>query len=203
LLLCGFLAGCSLGNKRNKAEDPLLGNPKGPPGPGAPAAPPPGTRSQAEVPPIPTASSSPSNAALAANPLPGSRPLSIGSVDAAATPAGTLTSGPSNGAKLSRPEPIVQPIPRDAGSTAPGTSAVVPVGTWGAAGQQPTTTDPIQQKLKDRGVTFQRQEVVSGGIHFSCTVPNPQNPAVTRFFEATAPDYPSAVQAVLQQMDQK
>jgi hypothetical protein len=145
-----------------------------------------------------------STAALAAgDPLPGSRPLVIGMPQE--TPAsgwpGALTSAPKAttgaGAVLSRPEPIVQPVPRDDSAPVP---AVATAPTAAPPGGAP---DPFDAQLKARGVTMRRADNVAGGVKFSCLVPNPQNPNVSRVYEAIGPDYASAVRAVLWKIDQQ
>jgi hypothetical protein len=42
---------------------------------------------------------------------------------------------------------------------------------------------------------------VAEGVKFTCAVPNRHNPDISRFYEATASGYPTAVRAVLQQID--
>jgi hypothetical protein len=189
-----FLTGCSglLHGSKNHKTDPLLGDPakdgdKG--GSGGPS------RTGSNVPPIPSASSS-SNAALAmATPLPGARPLSIGEpLNEQARPATALTSANNvpGGATLSRPPPVVVPVPRETADAQPALMTV-------AANQ---SNEYFLSQLRARGVSWHRADSVPGGIRFSCIVPNRQNPTVTRTFEATAPDFPAAVNAVLQQIDQ-
>src|SRR5207248_1703206 len=78
--LAGLLAaGCSNTNQGHLTGDPLFGEfgikQPGPASPPAPSTP--STKSQAGLPPIPTAQFSSSPAALAAGPLPGARPLAI------------------------------------------------------------------------------------------------------------------------------
>src|SRR5438552_7110154 len=74
-----LLAGCSNTNQGHLTGDPLFGEfgikQPGPASPPAPSTP--STKSQAGLPPIPTAQFSSSPAALAAGPLPGARPLAI------------------------------------------------------------------------------------------------------------------------------
>jgi hypothetical protein len=63
--------------------------------------------------------------------------------------------------------------------------------------------DPAQlAALKQRGVLWQNQQQVDGGMHFSCAVPNPKDASFSRVYEATAADLRSAVNAVLEQIDQ-
>src|SRR5437870_2739149 len=109
------LAGCG-GQRSHLAGDPLFGEfglkqpgPSSPP----PASVPP-SRTQAGVPPAPSAQFSSTPAALAAGPLPGARPLAI---DGANPPSLIPTS--AQGAAL---KPTVQPVPRE--GAAPSTGVV-------------------------------------------------------------------------------
>jgi hypothetical protein len=219
------LPGCA-GNNNNKLAhgDPLYGEtqPRGP-GP-APASPPPqppnNNRGQGQVPPVPTATSSPSNAAMASSGLPGGRPLAIAQNDPGGAGTAAVPSAPVN---LKRPEPIVVPIPRENALPGPGVvpSNVLTTGAW--APQQPASppnqanlvgqqaanssapvSAAVQAQLRARGATWWKEESVPEGVRFSCiVVPNPANLDSTRVFEATARDSASAVQAVLQQIDQQ
>ena len=72
-----------------------------------------------------------------------------------------------------------------------------------AAQNNAAPADQLQSQLKSRGVTWQRAENVAGGVKFSCIVPNPQNPQVSRAYEAIGPDYPAAVRAVLWEIDNR
>lgn len=190
-----FLTGCSNGGllhgSKNHKTDPLFGDPAskdndkggGPP------------RTSSNVPAIPPATAS-SNVALAmATPLPGARPLSIGenvNEPVPARPATTLTStNTTPGNALSRPQPVVVPLPRETPDVQPALMTV-------PASQ---SNEYFLSQLRARGVTWHRADSVPGGIRFSCIVPNRQNPTITRTFEATAPDFPAAVNAVLQQID--
>ena len=80
----------------------------------------------------------------------------------------------------------------------PAAAPVTPAATNNAA-----PVDQLQSQLKSRGVTWQRAENVAGGVKFSCIVPNPQNPQVSRAYEAIGPDYPAAVRAVLWEIDNR
>jgi hypothetical protein len=62
--------------------------------------------------------------------------------------------------------------------------------------------DTLEAQLKSRGVQGQRSQNVPEGIKFSCVVPRRDNSGSMRVYEATASDYPSALRAVLQQIDQ-
>jgi hypothetical protein len=130
-----------------------------------------------------------------------------------------LTSGSKENANavLSSPQPVIQPVPRE-------NSPVVPATNWDK-GQPPPTpnplltqqpaavsptppgqqmeNDPFQAQFKARGVTWRKAENVAGGVRVTCTVPNPQNPQVSRAYEAIGPDYPAAARAVIWEIDNK
>jgi hypothetical protein len=224
LALCTLITGCA-GNTNKLAQgDPLYGETQ-PRGKGVPAVPPPQpANNRGQVPPVPTATSSPSNAAMASTGLPGGRSLAI----AQNQPNTPATPGvPTAAVNLKRPEPIVVPIPRDTPLPGPGVvpSNVLMTGSWmpqhpvsppsqGNLVSQPrpspvvqalgqASDDTLQAQLRSRGVSWHKKEAVPEGVKFSCIVPSPTNPESTRVFEATARDYPSAVQAVLQQIDQQ
>jgi hypothetical protein len=193
------LAGCnSLG--MNAKQGPVMGDPLlgefGPKGvPPAKTLTPYQKTSAGPVPPIPTANSATSTAALA-----GGRPLSIngGGFAAASQPAGTLTG--SGGIILRPPEaiPSVQEVPLD--THRPGGNTGLPASTWNS---QIPSYQQLQDQLRARGVTFQKADPVADGVKLTCIVPNRLNPQVNRFYEATARDYAAAVQAVVQQIDQQ
>jgi hypothetical protein len=63
--------------------------------------------------------------------------------------------------------------------------------------------DPLQSALKARGVLSHDQKTVPEGVQVTCRVANPQDPNSIRVYEATGSDYRSAVQAVLNQIDQQ
>lgn len=187
LLCLGSLgvAGCT-GDLANAGVDPLLG-PSAAARPAAQAAgPAPG--SVTPLPRLPAPSSLTSNAALAsgAPTVPDSgQDLRIADAyrkpEAPASPGGTV---------LRRPEPVFQP----AGLAAP----AAPVAALG-------TFEQAQAALTARGVTWQRLETLAdaGEWKFSCSVPNRQNPAVNRTYEARARDALSAIQAVIDQIDRE
>src|SRR5262249_7514280 len=114
-----------------------------------------------KLPPLPSATSTASIAAIAGNdPLMGSHPLSIedtGGAQPVAAWKGTrqLTSGQS-GANLAPPAlhaPVVEPLPPDpkAGATVPGGTPAPP---W-TSSTAPQESELLQQ-LKERGVTSHR-----------------------------------------------
>jgi hypothetical protein len=65
----------------------------------------------------------------------------------------------------------------------------------------PFTWEQAQDQLRARGVNYQELENRDGQWHFVCSVPNRQNPNLSRFYEATAGDDLSAVKAVLDRID--
>jgi hypothetical protein len=208
---CFVAAGCSSPNK--KAGDPLFGelHPKGT-GPGYNPG---GTnKSELDVPPIPSANSNTSTAALAAGDLPGSRTLAIATpTDSKPAPGwqngqAALTGGTKDqpAATLSRPEPLVQPIPRAVEPT-PVTPVSNPAPAPAAnadAGAGTVNADPnLLAQLRSRGVTYQRAVNVAGGVEYSCIVTNPQNPGTSHFYKTVGPNADAAVRAVLWQIDHK
>src|SRR5262245_53485530 len=97
-------AGCSNTNQGHLTGDPLFGEfgikqpgPVSPPAPSTPAS----SKTQAGLPPIPTAQFSSSPAALAAGPLPGAKPLAIdGSGGLAASGNNNIIPASTNGVGL-------------------------------------------------------------------------------------------------------
>ncbi len=178
------LAGCAnhAGKLPNNNGDPLFG-------PGQGGAPPPPGRSSANVQQVPSAQATNplSNASLATS-LPGSRPLAI-------TPAGFSAATTSTPIPR-RQEPIVQSVPRD--GTVP---RDVPAASPTSSSASNATQNPLQEQLRARNVLWQKADDVADGVKFACIVASRHNPDVTHFYEATARDYTSAVQAVLQQID--
>jgi hypothetical protein len=158
------------------------------------------------IPAIPASNSSASNVAMTiGEPLPGSRLLAIddkakkantwqGPGPGAGAPAGTLTNAPAaaGGVQLQRPEAVADPGQRP-------TPVPVPLASSLPSGGP--SNDQLDALLKQRGVTYQHQEPVTGGIKLTCAVQNRQNPNINRFYEATAADYAGAIQAVLRQID--
>lgn len=182
-------AGCKMGDNKPK-DDPLLGikppnvNPV-PPTTGAN----PGAQSSRGVrPPIPSATSAGSTAALAS--LPGARQLSINE------PSGPAPTPKSSGV------PNVQPIPRDAPST-PGllttglaTPAVTPK-------LPPPSNVDVFAPLQARGALGRKVEQIPEGVRLTVLVPNRAETGAVRIYEATARDSAAAVQAIVQQIDQQ
>jgi hypothetical protein len=185
-------SGCKTADKK---DDPLLGvkppqvNPV-PPTTGAN----PGSQSRAGVPPIPGATSGGSTAALAS--LPNGRPLAINNGQPSPAPQNVSTA------------PTVQPIPREA----PPTPGLLTTGAWGQQTPAITpnlpsstgdhSTDGAFAPLQARGASAHFVEAIPEGVHLRVLVPN-RGDAGARVYEARARDTATAVQAVVQQIDQQ
>jgi hypothetical protein len=196
----------------------------------APAAVPKVAATDAPLPPLPAPSNSTSPAALAAGPVPALDPsndLRIG--PSPAGPFATLTSNPKppprandwqaqgNAAQETVPSttPIAIPAPPSSGQTAilqpPGAPAppdAHPVALAGGTAPPPPaprvqSLEQAQAALHGRNVVWQDLKSWSenGEWRFSCSVPNKQNPALNRTYEARASSPLAAIQAVLDKMD--
>jgi hypothetical protein len=111
--------------------------------------------------------------------------------------------------------PKVYAVPKDeAGATATPVRPLQPTGAWqpnepkaaslpsSAAATTPTPApEQLDALLQSRGVIGHKQEVVPGGIHLICAVSSPTNPNANQIYETTAPDYATAVQAIVAQID--
>jgi hypothetical protein len=216
VLFAPALAGCNGLHKRD-AEDPLVG-----PGPkGLKADPGTTTKTHSQVPPVPAANSSASNADLATGgQLAGGRPLGIDDrrpgggwqgVGPNGQPVRAVSAGDggivpaSGGVILQRPEPLgdapAQPL-QPAASTDGLTP--VPAITYGQPlpQQHPTptptlTVDQLRAELKARGGTILREEVTRDGVFIACSVPERFNPDRQHIYEHTGPDPVSTLQALL------
>ncbi|MCI0455771.1 MAG: hypothetical protein L0Z62_02160 [Gemmataceae bacterium] len=202
------IPGCRSGpGGKSGPPDPLTGEPfKG----SGPEKAPPRSQKVKAPPPLPTATSVGSPAAIAQglpgddDPLfnggrrlainnPGAQP--VGAWQATPGHSGTLTAsaaGQGAGFTLRPPQSMAGPIP-----AVPERSGVV-APQWGATGSD---YDQLQAQLKARKVVWQRQESFGEGFKFSCQVPNPYNPEFNRIYEATARDYRSAILTVIEQID--
>jgi hypothetical protein len=186
LLVC-LLTGCPQDNRR--PADPMTG-PVGGGGtsigsPGAPAVP-----VAPAVPPLPVAGGgTQSNAALAsgagARPLPGGTDLRIGSPN---TPGTWQGQSGGSGAALQPPQPAAQPV-----SSVRGVSP---------AGPRVTSYEQAMALLAAKGVQWRRLETIGdqNQSQFSCSIPNPQNPYISRTYEARAATDLDAIQAVIDQI---
>lgn len=143
--------------------------------------------------PSSTAGSAPAGPAPSAN----TPALSTPPITNPGNPAGNLAPPPSVGSltPATTATPKVMAVPHEASS-----SPILTTGSFSAAQQ---TQEILQTQLKARGVQWQKSEVVPEGIRFSCIAPSRSNPESSRIYEAVAPDYASAVQAVLLQIDRE
>jgi hypothetical protein len=202
-----FLTGCS-GFNEALSYDPLLGGPPLRPAGAATPSPP----APAPVVPPAAANSTLSPAALAAGaprPADNGRDLRTASprtntgndgwaregsagVNAAANTGQTVG---GSGALLRPPEPMNETPPRQPLSPV---SSAAPT-----RGSSVTTYEQAQEQIKARGVLWQDLKMVAetGEWKFSCSIPNRQNPAIRRTYEATANDSLAAIRAVLEQLD--
>jgi hypothetical protein len=213
LALVSGLAGCT-STPQTHAGDPLFGEyyPKGPNGQ---PMPPPNSgvnKTTSGVLPVPPASSATSTAAIANNTaLPGGRALAINEKNGVDW---TLTGNPNNNTTPAQPTanhpPIVQPVPQDPSYSAPinatsnqSTGNAVPAGTAPAPPMGMVTTDVLLATLQGKGAVGLKQEAVPDGVRVSCYVPQAGNPSNLRYMETVARDYPTGLQAILQQIDQQ
>jgi hypothetical protein len=206
---CGvlFLSGCS-GFNDAISYDPLLGGP--PLRPSVAATPAPPTPAPVALPTAPNSTLSP--AALAAGaprPVDNGRDLRTGSAPVAPANDGWARQGLASnnsasaitptvggsGAILRTPEPITQQPPLQQPSPVAGTASPRESGI--------TTYEQAQAKIKQRGALWQELKMVAetGEWTFRCSIPNRQNPAIRRTYEATASDSLAAIRAVLEQLD--
>ena len=181
--------GCNSMNK--KQGDPLFGNVK--PQPGLTGA------ANNPVPPLPGPTTTASTAALASvnpRPLDGSHDLRIPDSANPSTAAGGFV---PSGTQLQQPvmgAPLTQgfaPVSRQGQNVAsPGASTAANL-----------SYEEAQGRLAARGVTWQRLESWGdqGDWKFTCSIPNKQNPYISRTYEAEAHDPLSAVHGVLDQIE--
>lgn len=135
------------------------------------------------------------------NPVPVIQPTGPETRDVPKPPPLSGVMGVAKGAPISQAKP--GPV-ADAG----GKPAVLQTGMVTVNAPPPTTGsvipgtyEELQKELKKRGVNWQGQETTDRGVKFSCSVPDRQNPARSRVYEAEAPDYLTAIRVVLQQID--
>jgi hypothetical protein len=130
-----------------------------------------------------------SNAALASGgspkPLPGGTDLRIAGPNTPGTWQGQAT-----GAVLQAPQPAqasAQPV-----SSVRGVSP---------AGPRVTSYEQAMALLVAKGVKWRRLETIDQNqSQFSCSIPNPQNPFISRTYEARAASDLEAIQAVIDQI---
>lgn len=143
------------------------------------------------------------------------RPLAIDN-QGRALPGGQLTSGtwarpdqPQNPGY--NPNPRVEQVPDAVPTVAKNSpanwqsswgSANPPAATPGAApvaAAAPTLTETLTKQLQDRGVFNQKVESLPTGVHLTCYMSRPNGGP--RILEATAVDFATAAQGILQQID--
>lgn len=171
-----------------------------------------------EVPPVPVYRNTSSTAAMAAGmTLPGSRPLAIpasGGRHTATSYQGQQNPHspdspwvvPAHGSKeqpmLKHPIPIPQPQTKAPAHKVDANivqaSATVP--EKAKAPPKPSTEEELVKELIKRGVHPLRQEKVSEGVRFVCSVPRPEHPSAMRIYEVTAPTAQEAIRAILQKV---
>jgi hypothetical protein len=124
--------------------------------------------------------------------------MRIGS-DFPPAPAPSSTASTGWGAVLQNPEPVAGSVTHSAPAATPMAPPTPP--------PMPVPSGPImsyeqaQLVLQSHGVTWQRLETWGdkGQWKFSCSIPNKQNPAIARNFEARANAPIDAIKAVLDQ----
>jgi hypothetical protein len=192
------ITGCA-GSKSVVGADPLLGK-------SANAQPisqntpkrPSGTEASLTSQPLPPApSGTASTTALAqgvSQPLDSRYNLGMGTPGENRSWAGLTTAGNTS---LSRPEPVTGLVPPPDRSAARALESTT--------GSRLRSFEDAQALLRDRGITWQRLESAAdqGGWKFSCSIPNRQNPKVSRTYEAQARTELDAIQAVLDQIDKE
>jgi hypothetical protein len=186
------------GGDKKKTADPLLGEvhpqntaPYGPSPPDKSKAAN-DTKTSALTEPIIPAPTSNAYLASLSKPLPGGKTLAIN--DGQAPGAFQMTASS---------EPLVRPVPRD---------PAFANGAWGPPTNGSADTfrppsshfvDPQVALLQSRGVTQHRVEPLQDGrVRLTAALPQRDNVGQLRTFEVTASDFPQAVQAILQQIDQ-
>jgi hypothetical protein len=205
-------AGCHT-TKLDKAGDPLLGaavppagNPAQPHNPPQTTQTPAGTptATSANVPPIPLPAASPTNASLASQ----TRPKSLAITDGAAAGwqrGAALPVSPVGNPSQSNAAPRVEPVPA-ADSFSQQTSAPIQTTSSWTAGNRPAaaeTPEQLQKLLDAHGVAGQKLVSNPTGVHLICAVPSRANPSQNVLYEVTAPDYATAVHAVVRQIEQQ
>ena len=182
-------------NGVHKAQgDPLFGGVK--PQPGLTGA------ANTPLPPLPGPTTTASTAALASvnpRPLDGSHDLRITDPTNTPTAASGQGFGPS-GTQLQQPVMGAPPTPGFAPVSRQGQMVTNPGAIAGSAG---LSYEEAQSRLTARGVNWQRLETWGdqGDWKFTCSIPNKQNPYISRTYEAEAHDPLSAVRGVLDQLD--
>jgi hypothetical protein len=204
LLAIVLAPGCQSANEsRARQGDPLTGEMPPPVSMVGPTPPSPGqNRAATTTPQTPqsTASKSIADILTQAEPLEGGKKLAIADNRSpgggAWQPNGVQAVGQGGAPAIILRDPqvgVVQPVP------APGQSgAAQPVPQYSG-----NNLDPLQAQLRARGMVWQKTELVAGGVRFTCAVPNRQDATSLQIYQATAPDEPTAIQAVLLKINQQ
>jgi hypothetical protein len=205
LIGLSVLAGCRhTGSQTNRSgggsaatSDPLFSSTLPPPKPlastGLSQAPAGNGVTSPTLPPAPTSLTS--NAALAsATPAVLDRTNDLRISDPTRNPDSHYGQSPGgwSGAVLQKPEPMNGPQSAKA-PAAPATSA------------PPATLEQARAQLQTRGVAWMRSDYLrdQDQWQFSCSIPNPHNPNVSRTYQATAHAELDAIRAVMGQIDKE
>jgi len=140
-----------------------------------------------------------SNAALAASTpatFDHNQDLHISNPSAPDPDAGRYNPAPG-GTVLHRPEPAFEPPARH--------DSMLKQALGFTSASHGATYEQLKAQLEARGVTFRRLETWGehGGVKFTCSIPNRQNPYISRTYEAQAQDDLAAIRAVIEQMDKE
>jgi hypothetical protein len=208
-----IVSGCqSLNDSRAKpGGDPLFGEKAVDRPPIGPTPPPQNRAGMVPSPPTSTAAKSNTQALLESLPN-GKAPLSIGDTNQQTTqtaagwqpkdgqPTVTVTGATGGpGVQIKTPEAV--PIPP---VSLPAINTLQPVPTVPVNPVAPSAandTDQLLAQLKARGMVWNTQQPIAGGVRFSCGIASSQNPNAIEAYEATAADYRSAISAVLQKLN--
>jgi hypothetical protein len=191
--LLSVTGGCNSINKKPQG-DPLFGGVK--PQPGLTGA------ANSPVPPLPGPTTTASTAALASvNPRPvdGSHDLRIPDSANGQMTAGGQGFGPS-GTQL---QPPVMGAPTTPGFAPVSRQGQTVANPGAATGSSNLSYEAAQARLTSYGVAWQRLETWGdqGDWKFTCSIPNRQNPYISRTYEAEAHDPLAAVHGVLDQLE--
>ncbi len=194
------LAGCSGTHKYAKTFDPLVDGTT--PGPAQGTSPLQATTPPAVgLPPIPQSSGLTTNAALAAQ-TPRPQSLMI-TQDTGWARKRTDSPAAAPGLPVSQPKARVVPIPEDKSITAPSTAAIKQTAGWTASASAAPSKADLDAQLKSRGVVDQKQALEVNGIRLSVAVKNAANPNTVDNYSTIAPDYATAVAAIIREIDAK
>jgi hypothetical protein len=208
--LCAALVatGCQGLGRSSSEVDPLFNGPpipRGTPSQPAPAAPAVSANTgQGTLPPLSAPSSTTSPAALTGGVNPAldlNRDMRIGAGAGGSNPVAPVpVTTAQAGAVLRGVEPAAEP----ARAQPAGVTPVPAAGVALASGGRTDTYQQLQELILARGVNWQRLETVGDGSwKYSCSIPNSQNPATGRHYEAKASTDLGAIRAVLDEIDRQ